>query len=100
MESNKNENEFAELNVGAYPSDYEQQWDTAKANWFLESVYELQIELSKDITEDSVNSAYMACIKDYLSTYESGVLPAFKIGKKEAAKDYLIHFLKKRKVEG
>ncbi len=69
-------------------------------NPYLKSIKELDIMLDEDLREETINKAFLVCINRYVLYLESNQVPAFTISQKEAARDYLIHFLKKRKVTG
>ena len=63
-------------------------------NQFIESVNELGLNLSKDLTEKIVNEAYLKCLTKYQNSLQSKIEPDFKITVKEAAREYLINFLR------
>ena len=63
-------------------------------NQFTESVNELGLSLSKDLTEKIVNEAYLKCVTKYQKFLQDKVEPEFKISVKETAWEYLINFLR------
>ena len=63
-------------------------------NQFTESVNELGLSLSKDLTEKIVNEAYLKCVIKYQKCLQEKVEPDFKICVKETAWEYLINFLR------
>ena len=66
-------------------------------NQFIESVNELGLNLSDDLTETMVNEAYLKCVTKYQQFLQEKVEPEFKISVKETAWEYLINFLRFRK---
>ena len=66
-------------------------------NQFIESVNELDLNLSDDLTEKIVNEAYLKCVTKYQKFLQEKVEPEFKISVKETAWEYLINFLRFRK---
>jgi len=66
-------------------------------NQFIESVNELGLNLSDDLTEKIVNEAYLKCVTKYQKFLQFKVEPEFKISVKETAWEYLINFLRFRK---
>jgi hypothetical protein len=65
-------------------------------NQFTESVNELGLSLSKDLTEKIVNEAYLKCVTKYQKFLQDKVEPEFMISVKETAWEYLINFLRFR----
>ena len=63
-------------------------------NQFIESVNELGLNLSDDLTETMVNEAYLKCVTKYQKFLQEKVEPEFKISVKETAWEYLINFLR------
>jgi hypothetical protein len=63
-------------------------------NQFIESVNELGLNLSDDLTEQIVNEAYLKCVTKYQKFLQDKVEPEFKISVKETAWEYLINFLR------
>lgn len=63
-------------------------------NQFIESVNELGLNLSNDLTEEIINEAYLNCVTKYQKFLQDKVEPEFKIGVKETAWEYLINFLR------
>ena len=63
-------------------------------NQFIESVNELGLDLSNDLTEKIVNEAYLKCVTKYKKFLQEKVEPEFKISVKETAWEYLINFLR------
>ena len=63
-------------------------------NQFIESVNELSLNLSNDLTEEIINEAYLKCVTKYLKFLQDKVEPDFKISVKETAWEYLINFLR------
>ena len=63
-------------------------------NQFIESVNELGLNLSDDLTETMVNEAYLKCVTKYQQFLQDKVEPEFKISVKETAWEYLINFLR------
>ena len=63
-------------------------------NQFVESVNELGLNLSNDLTEEIVNEAYLKCVTKYQKFLQDKVEPEFKISVKETAWEYLINFLR------
>jgi len=63
-------------------------------NQFIESVNELGLDLSDDLTEKMVNEAYIKCVSKYQKFLQDKVEPEFKISVKETAWEYLINFLR------
>ena len=63
-------------------------------NQFIESVNELGLDLSNDLTEKIVNEAYLKCVTKYKKFLQEKVEPEFKISVKETAWKYLINFLR------
>ena len=63
-------------------------------NQYIESVKELGLDLSNDITEQLVNEAYLKCVTKYQKFLQDKVEPEFKISIKETAWEYLIIFLR------
>ena len=66
-------------------------------NQFIESVNELGLNLSNDLTEEIINEAYLKCVTKYQQFLQDKVEPEFKISVKETAWEYLINFLRFRK---
>ena len=66
-------------------------------NQFIESVNELGLNLSNDLTEQLVNEAYLKCVTEYQKFLQDKVEPEFKISVKETAWEYLINSLRFRK---
>ena len=75
---------FTEINDGYKPP----------INQFIESVNELGLNLSNDITEKIVNEAYLKCVTKYQQFLQDKVEPEFKISVRETAWEYLINFLR------
>lgn len=63
-------------------------------NQFIESVNELGLNLSNDLTETMVNEAYLKCVTRYHKFLQDKVEPEFKISVKETAWEYLINSLR------
>jgi hypothetical protein len=63
-------------------------------NQYIESVNELGLDLSNDLTENMVNEAYLKCVTKYQKFLQDKVEPEFKINVKETAWEYLIKFLR------
>lgn len=63
-------------------------------NQFIESVNELSLDLSNDLTEKIVNEAYLRCVIKYQQFLQDKVEPEFKISDKETAWEYLINSLR------
>lgn len=63
-------------------------------NQFIESVNELGLNLSDDLTETMVNEAYLKCVTKYQQFLQDKVEPEFKMSVKETAWEYLINFLR------
>ena len=63
-------------------------------NQYIESVNELSLDLSNDLTEKIVNEAYLRCVIKYKQFLQDKVEPEFKISVKETAWEYLINFLR------
>ena len=63
-------------------------------NQYIESVNELDLNLSDDLTEKIVNEAYLKCVTKYQKFLQDKVEPEFKISVKETAWEYLIKFLR------
>lgn len=63
-------------------------------NEFIESVNELGLNLSNDLTEKIVNEAYLKYVTKYQKFLQDKVEPEFKISVKETAWEYLINFLR------
>ena len=63
-------------------------------NQFIESVNELGLDLSNNLTEKKVNVAYLKCLTKYQKFLQDKVEPEFKISVKETAWEYLINFLR------
>ena len=63
-------------------------------NQYIESVNELSLDLSNDLTEKIVNEAYLKCVTKYQQFLQDKVEPEFKISVKETAWEYLINFLR------
>jgi hypothetical protein len=63
-------------------------------NQFIESVNELGLDISNDLTEQLVNEAYLKCVIKYQEYLQDKVDPEFKISIKETAWQYLINFLR------
>jgi len=63
-------------------------------NQFIESVNELGLNLSNDLTEKMVNEAYLKFVIKYKKFLENKVESEFKISVKETAWEYLINFLR------
>lgn len=66
-------------------------------NSFIQSVQELGLDFTEDLTEDKVQEAYLVSVKRYLMYLESNQEPPFMISNKEAAKTYLSNFIKVKK---
>ena len=66
-------------------------------NQFIESVNELGLNLSNDLTEEIINEAYLKCVTKYQKFLQDKVEPDFKISVKETAWEYLINSLRFRK---
>ncbi len=66
-------------------------------NQFIESVNQLGLDLSDDLTEKIVNEAYLKSVTKYQKFLQDKVEPEFKISVKETAWEYLINFLRFRK---
>ena len=65
-------------------------------NQFIESVSELGLNLSNDLTEEIINEAYLKCVIKYQQFLQDKVEPEFKISVKETAWGYLINSLRFR----
>ena len=65
-------------------------------NQFIESVNELGLNLSNDLTEEIINEAYLKCVIIYQQFLQDKVEPEFKISVKETAWEYLINSLRFR----
>ena len=63
-------------------------------NQFIESVNELGLDLSNDLTEEIINEAYLKSITKYKKFLQDKVEPEFKISIKETAREYLINSLR------
>ena len=63
-------------------------------NQYIESVNELSLDLSNDLTEKIVNEAYLRCVIKYQQFLQDKVEPEFKMSVKETAWEYLINFLR------
>lgn len=63
-------------------------------NQYIESVNELGLDLSNDLTEKIVNEAYLKCVIKYQIHLQDKIEPEFKISVKETAWEYLINFLR------
>lgn len=63
-------------------------------NQYIESVKELGLDLSNDLTEKIVNEAYLKCVIKYQIYLQDKVEPEFKISVKETAWEYLINSLR------
>ena len=63
-------------------------------NQFIESVNELGLNLSNDLTEKIVNEAYLKYVTKYQKFLQDKVEPDFKISVKETAWEYLIKSLR------
>jgi hypothetical protein len=63
-------------------------------NQFIESVNELGLDLSDDLTEKMVNEAYLKCVTKYQKFLQDKIEPEFKISVKETAWEYLINSLR------
>jgi hypothetical protein len=63
-------------------------------NQYIESINELSLDLSNDLTEKIVNEAYLKCVIKYQMFLQDKVEPDFKISVKETAWEYLINFLR------
>jgi len=63
-------------------------------NQFIESVNELGLNLSNDLTEEIINEAYLKCVTKYQKFLQDKVEPEFKISVKETAWEYLINSLR------
>ena len=66
-------------------------------NQFIESVNELGLNLSNDLTEEIINEAYLKCVIIYQQFLQDKVETEFKISVKETAWEYLINSLRFRK---
>lgn len=66
-------------------------------NQFIESVNELGLNLSNDLTEEIINEAYLKCVTKYQKFLQDKIEPEFKISVKETAREYLINSLRFRK---
>ena len=66
-------------------------------NQFIESVNELGLNLSNDLTEEIINEAYLKCVTKYQKFLQDKIEPEFKISVKETAWQYLINSLRFRK---
>lgn len=66
-------------------------------NQFIESVNELGLNLSNDLTEEIINEAYLKCVTKYQKFLQDKIEPEFKISVKETAWEYLINSLRFRK---
>jgi hypothetical protein len=62
-------------------------------NQFIESVNELGLNLSNDLTEEIINEAYLKCVNKYQKFLQDKTEPEFKISVKEKAWEYLINSL-------
>jgi hypothetical protein len=65
-------------------------------NQFIESVNELGLNLSNDLTEEIINEAYLKCVTKYQKFLQDKVESEFKISVKETAWEYLINSLRFR----
>ena len=63
-------------------------------NQFIESVNELGLNLSNDLTEEIINEAYLKCVTKYQKFLQDKIEPEFKISVKETAWEYLINSLR------
>ena len=63
-------------------------------NQYIESVNELGLDLSNDLTEKIVNEAYLKCVIKYQKFLQDKIEPEFKISVKETAWEYLINSLR------
>ena len=63
-------------------------------NQFIESVNELGLNLSNDLTEEIINEAYLKCVTKYKKFLQDKVEPEFKISVKETAWEFLINSLR------
>ncbi len=63
-------------------------------NLYLKSIKELDIVLDEDLREETINKAFLVCINRYVLYLESNQVPTFNLSQKEAARDYLINFIK------
>jgi ATP-dependent helicase YprA (DUF1998 family) len=63
-------------------------------NQFIESVNELGLNLSNDLTEEIINEAYLKCVTKYQKFLQGKIEPEFKISVKETAWEYLINSLR------
>lgn len=66
-------------------------------NQFIESVNQLGLDISDDLTEKIVNEAYLKCVSKYQKFLQDKIEPEFKISIKETAWEYLINSLRFRK---
>ena len=82
------------------PDGYDETSDNnyqAPINPFIESVNQLGLDLSDDLTEKIVNEAYLKCVSKYQKFLQDKIEPEFKISIKETAWEYLINSLRFRK---
>ena len=63
-------------------------------NQYIESVNELGLDLSNDLSEKIVNEAYLKCVIKYQIYLQDKIEPEFKISVKETAWEYLINSLR------
>lgn len=82
------------------PDGYDETSDNnyqAPINPFIESVNEMGLNLTDEITESNVNEAYLKCVTKYQKFLQDKVEPEFKISVKETAWEYLINSLRFKK---
>lgn len=63
-------------------------------NSYIQSVKGLDLDFSKDLTEEKVEEAYLTMVKRYLLYFENKQTPPYSIAEKEAFRNYLINSLR------
>jgi len=59
-------------------------------NMFLESCYELKLDLAEDLTTKRIENAYLIFEKEYQNCLNKQVSPHFELSVKAQARDYLL----------
>jgi|GEM_PF-4693167 hypothetical protein len=63
-------------------------------NMFIESCYELEVSLSKDLTEEIILKAYNKFVTLQEECLRKGITPNFNMDDKMKARDYLLQLKK------
>lgn len=66
-------------------------------NMTVESMFELEIGWTTEITMENVSTAYNRFLNLYNQMLENGVVPTFDIDVKKGAKDYLLKVIQAKK---